>query len=79
MGRKEDEISLGGSDDPTNDFILLVPYYNKLNHFLRSVANQPNHHRVAGKIVGPLANGGHQVSGAPIETYRENKRRMKKF
>lgn len=79
MGRIEIELSLGGEDDRTSDFFKLVPYYNKQNHFLRSIANQPNHIRAIKKIVGPLVNREHQVSGATIETYRENKRRMKKF
>lgn len=77
---KENGQSLGGEDD-RNDFVVieLTPYYDKLDHFLRSVANQPNHIKARNKIVGPLTIGGDQVLGVTIGTYRENKRRMKKF
>lgn len=80
MGRTENELSFGGTDDRILDSIFdLIPSYNKQDHFLRSLANQPNHIRVLKKIVGPLVIGSDQFLGCTIDRYRENKRRMKKF
>lgn len=79
MERKDSILGLGGIDNPLDFLPDSVSYCDKINHFLRSLANQPNHKRVVKKIVGPLVNGENQVSGVTIETYRENKRRMKKF
>lgn len=79
MGKIEDGSSFGGRDGRMDFVLELVPYYNKLDHFLRSLANQSNHIKAVGKIVGPPVVGEDQILGCTRDTYRENKRRMKKF
>lgn len=44
--------TLGGEDEKTVDD-KDPPYCDKIHHFLRSLANQPNHFRHVREIIGP--------------------------